>query len=454
MPKLERLLRSCSVSSASNLTTRRLIGLKHRSHYKSCIQELSKHGIKPSKKMPGGHVICCHIDKRRMKQLQSLTEHPSVKYVEPDFKISAHGLGVARSAPKRITTHVPSTRRMGLPAATSTTRVSQKSKPLLKGNIYKPSAACPAGVTWNVCRVQAPDVWSDTRGNGVGIGIIDTGIAKHPDLRISGGVNTIDGSSFLDDNGHGTHVAGVAAARGTNNQIPGVAPKAKLYAVKALDANGEGYVSDIIKGIDWCIAKKIPVINMSIGLQGASSEALREAIQRARSNGIVIVASAGNSGPNSGGIDEPASYPETIAVAASTKANKIASYSSRGKGIIITAPGDNIRSTWLHNGYTTLSGTSMASPHVAGGAALLLAHEPTLKPSQVSSRLRSTAKELSGSSNLSQGSGLIQVDRAINKKSSTNRTRVSSVCKCRKTGRPLTNSCICKTGKSANRKNK
>ena len=91
----------------------------------------------------------------------------------------------------------------------------------------------------------------------------------------------------MDDNGHGTHVAGIAAALGTDYQIPGVAPKAKLYAVKALDADGNGFVSDIIKGIDWCIADKIPVINMSLGLQGTTSVALREAVRRARRHGIV-----------------------------------------------------------------------------------------------------------------------------------------------------------------------
>ena len=417
MPKLERLLRSCSLSSASGHSMRRLIGLKHRSHFKRCIRDLSKHGIKPVKSIPGSHVICCHVDKRRMKQLHSLINHPSVKYVEPDFKISAHGLGAVSPSPRRHVQSACSKCKPPKPAAVPKGRLSKSSKPLLKKNVFKPLAACPAGVTWNICRVQAPQVWPVTRGKGVGIGIIDTGIARHPDLRVSGGVNTIGGSSFLDDNGHGTHVAGIAAALGTNHQIPGVAPKAKLYAVKALDADGNGFVSDIIKGIDWCIAHKIPVINMSLGLQGTTSEALREAVRRARRHGIVVVASAGNSGPNSGGIDEPASYPETIAVAASTITDKVAPYSSRGKGISLTAPGSDIRSTWLHNGYNILSGTSMASPHVAGGVALLLAKEPSLKPSQVSRRLRSSARKLPGFSSASQGSGLLQTARAIKKKS-------------------------------------
>ena len=101
LPKIERLLRSCSLSSASGHSVRRLIGLKHRSHFKRCIRDLSKHGIKPVKSIPGSHVICCHVDKRRMKELHSLTNHPSVKYVEPDFKISAHGLGAVYPSPRR-----------------------------------------------------------------------------------------------------------------------------------------------------------------------------------------------------------------------------------------------------------------------------------------------------------------------------------------------------------------
>jgi minor extracellular protease Epr len=275
------------------------------------------------------------------------------------------------------------------------------------------SEDCPDGVTWNVCRVQAPKVWPQSRGSDIGIGIIDTGIARHPDLHIAGGINTVGGSSYHDDNGHGTHVAGIAAALGTNGRIPGVAPRAKLYAVKALNANGEGFVSGIIKGIDWCIQKRIPVINMSVGISGGSSRALREAIQRARDNGIVVVASAGNNGDSGSGIDEPASFPETIAVAASTQGNGVASFSSRGNGIDVTAPGADIKSTWVGGGYKRMSGTSMASPHVAGGAALLLAKQPGMRPSEVSRRLKSSARRLSGFSSRSQGSGLIQLAGAI-----------------------------------------
>ncbi|MCF2937539.1 S8 family peptidase [Paenibacillus alkaliterrae] len=273
-------------------------------------------------------------------------------------------------------------------------------------------ATAPALITWNINRIKAPKAWKTTRGHGIKIAVIDTGIANHPNLKIAGGINTIDGGSFADDNGHGTHVAGIVSAAGIPGKIIGTAPEAALYAVKALDRNGNGYVSDIIEGIDWCIRKKMKVINMSLGLLGSeSSESLHAAVKRAAKQGIVIVASAGNSGSTSGKIDEPASFAETIAVAASNRSNQIADFSSRGKGISITAPGKKIWSTWLGGTYSVQSGTSMAAPHVAGGAALLMAGKAGLSPLAVKTRLRRSAIKLKGYGTRSQGSGLMQLDR-------------------------------------------
>ncbi|MBW7473521.1 S8 family peptidase [Paenibacillus oenotherae] len=416
MKRVERLLLHCSSGTVSGQhTVRQIIGFKTQSNYKRCIKELSRHGIKPVKSIRQSRVISCLLDGRRTEQLQSLKNHPHVKYVEPDLKISSHGLSPAFIAPPSAAkAKRTNSRPLHCTAATST--YNRASRPLLLPPIFSNSATISKEITWNINRIQAPDVWASTCGEGVGIAIIDTGIASHPDLQIAGGVNTIDGSSYQDDNGHGTHVAGTAAALGTNGNIAGTAPKASLYAVKALDADGAGYVSDIIAGIDWCIKKKIKVINMSLGLQNATSAALRDAVQRAYKQGIVIVASAGNSGPNSGTIDEPASYSETIAVAASTIANGIADFSSRGSGIDIAAPGSIIRSTWLKNGYQVLSGTSMACPHAAGSAALILAKEPNLTPAQVAERLRSSALTLPGYVAQSQGSGLLQIADAMSKK--------------------------------------
>ncbi|GGD69858.1 S8 family peptidase [Paenibacillus nasutitermitis] len=396
MRKLERLLESCISGGETSNTIRTLIGFKHRSQYQKVMKELSKQGITPVKCMRESNAICCHVHPKHRNRLHALNAHPQVEYVEPDYKMKAHGLPQSRLPARRIKNSKDQNTRCKLPA-----------------------------VTWNICRIKAPRVWPRTRGNETGIGIIDTGIAKHPDLRIAGGINTINGGSFLDDNGHGTHVAGIAAALGTNGQIPGAAPRARLYAIKALDANGEGYISDIIEGIEWCSKKKIPIINMSFGLEGGSSRALRDAVRRAYRKGTVIVASAGNNGRSSGRIDEPGRYPEVIAVAASTRRNKIASFSSRGKGIAITAPGSNIKSTWLNGGYKILSGTSMSCPHAAGTAALLLSLRPRLTPAAVKRRLESTARPLPGFSQLSQGSGLLNAAKAAETRNQQGKRRLA-----------------------------
>ncbi|MFC4808419.1 S8 family peptidase [Paenibacillus sp. GCM10023250] len=389
---MEKLLLSCSSARSSAHTTRKLIGFKRRGQYVRCMNQLANYGIKPIKSIRRGRLIVCYLDNRRTDKLHSLATHPDIKFIEPDSKVRAHGLGPVRVKSRR-------------PAS-----------PFVKRKLRAKSAKAGvrsddsgSSVPWNVKQVQAHSVWPSTRGGGVGIGIIDTGIGKNADLNVTGGVNTMGGSSYADDNGHGTHVAGIAAGLGKNG-LTGVAPGAKLYAIKALDANGAGYISDLIKGIEWCIKKKIPIINMSLGLEGETSSALQEAVERARKNGIIVVASAGNSGPsNSNGIDQPARYSDAIAVAATTKNGKIADYSSRGSGIDVAAPGSYIKSAKPGGGYAVMSGTSMSCPHIAGGAALLKALNPSLTPYGVKKRLRATAKKLSGTSSKAQGYGVAQL---------------------------------------------
>lgn len=398
MPNVERLLLSCSKSKSTGYTSRKLIGFKRESDYKQCIEELAKYGIRPVKSIQKARVICCHLDSRRTEKLRSLAQHPNVNFVEPDFKVHAHGFVPGNS--KKKARHDQAAPYMRKQVRTKSVKVKARS-----------SSSNSSTTPWNLSQIGATKVWSTARGKGAGIAIIDTGIAKHSDLRVTGGTNTMGGSSYWDDNGHGTHVAGIAAGTGSYKR-PGVAPRASLYAIKALDANGAGYVSDIIKGIDWCIKKNIPIINMSLGLEGETSSALKEAVQRARKNGILIVASAGNSGTTNGRIDQPARYTDALAVAASTRGGKIANYSSRGYGIDVTAPGSYIKSTWPGGGYKTLSGTSMASPHVAGGAALLKSLHPSITPNGIAQRLRNTTKKISSYGKRSQGYGLIQLAEA------------------------------------------
>lgn len=236
---------------------------------------------------------------------------------------------------------------------------------------------------WGVDRIDADLAWPTSTGNGVKVAIIDTGIDKdHPDLigNITGGRNfvkkgnRVDPNAWDDDNGHGTHVAGIAAAVDNEIGVIGVAPSAYLYGVKVLDRRGSGYVSDVIAGIDWATANGMDVINMSLGTT-ADIQSLHDAVDRAYAAGIVVVAAAGNSGDTNPDNDViyPARYSSVIAVAATDSNNNRASWSSDGPEVELAAPGVYIRSTYRGGGYKILSGTSMAAPHVAGTVALMKA---------------------------------------------------------------------------------
>ena len=225
----------------------------------------------------------------------------------------------------------------------------------------------PETLPWGIDRVDAELVWPTIRGAGIKVGVIDTGIdLSHPDLvlNIKGGYNAINPlNSPNDNNGHGTHVAGIMGAVDNTIGVIGVGPQINLYAIKVLGASGSGYLSDVIEGLDWAIVNGMNVVNMSLG---TSDDILsfREAVQRVNAAGIVQVAAAGNSG---GSVIYPAAYPEVIAVSATNNTNTIASWSSRGPEVDLAAPGVSIYSTYKGQTYKTLSGTSMASPHEHSG---------------------------------------------------------------------------------------
>jgi subtilisin family serine protease len=226
---------------------------------------------------------------------------------------------------------------------------------------------------WGIERVDADLVWPlGNTADPIKVGIIDTGISnKHPDLKanIKGGVNTINPrKSWNDDNGHGSHVAGIVAAIDNTIGVIGVGPDIDLYAIKVLNASGSGYLSDVIEGIQWAIANGMQVINMSLGTD-SDIPSFHDAVIAAKNAGIVVVAAAGNSGSS---VAFPAAYPEAIAVSAIDQNDEIASWSSRGPEVDLAAPGVSIYSTYKGTGYATLSGTSMAAPHVTGVAALVL----------------------------------------------------------------------------------
>lgn len=260
----------------------------------------------------------------------------------------------------------------------------------------------PQQTPWGITKIQAPAAWDTTRGAGVRVCVADTGIDKtHPDLvdNIKGGRNFTGGGPFArkvdpnkwdDGNGHGTHVAGTVAALDNTIGVVGVAPLAHLYIAKVLDDSGSGWISWIVDGLNWCGTQGAQVINMSFG-SSSSSDALHEAIQGLAADGIVLVAASGNSGASQPGF--PAAYAEVIAVGATDENDVIASWSNRGEEV--NAPGVSVLSTLPGGSYGTYSGTSMASPHAAGTAALIIGAGVT-DSATVRSLLSSTADAIAG----------------------------------------------------------
>ncbi|WP_054955402.1 S8 family peptidase [Paenibacillus dakarensis] len=249
------------------------------------------------------------------------------------------------------------------------------------------------GIPWGVKQIRAPQAWSISTGHRVKIGVIDTGVDfSHPDLQHSlmKGVNLVNrGMLPYDDNGHGTHISGTIAAANSVQGMIGVAPKSTIYPVKAFDHNGSAFVSDIVMGIDWCIRSGVDIINMSFGMQ-TRSQALLDVVTKAYQSGVIIVASSGNDGKRRT-VDYPARYQQTIAVGATDRYHRIAAFSNRGQFVDIYAPGDKIVSSWLHGKYHEMSGTSMATSHVSGTIALLLAQKPGIKPAAIKALLRRTS---------------------------------------------------------------
>jgi subtilisin family serine protease len=269
-------------------------------------------------------------------------------------------------------------------------------------------------------------------GTGMTVAILDTGIDyTHADLggcfgpgcRVRGGYDFVnDDADPIDDNGHGTHVAGIVAANGT---LRGVAPGAQLLAYKVLSAGGWGYESWIIAALEAAVdpdgdpltGDHADVINMSLGGPGAPDSAMSEAANNAVAAGSIVVVAAGNSG-SYWSIDSPGNARDVITVAASSKSDLIAPFSSRGPidgetylKPELTAPGDAINSTVPGGRYAIFSGTSMAAPHVAGAAALLKQLLPALSPELMKSRLAGSAHSL-GADMHTQGAGRLDLQAA------------------------------------------
>jgi serine protease len=249
---------------------------------------------------------------------------------------------------------------------------------------------------WDFARLHAATAWQSTTGTGITVAVLDTGVdATQPDLagQVLSGFDAIAGGGTADSDpsGHGTHVAGVIAAdTGNNVGISAIAPNAKILPVRVLGANGEGYMSAAASGIVYAADNGAKVINMSFD-SPVQVDAVSTAIAYARGKGVVVVAAAGNDRKAGSPISYPAATDGVIAVGATDQAEHVATFSTAGSYIDLTAPGTDILSTWPGGRFTTMSGTSMAAPHVAAIAALLLGKDPTLTPDLVERVMESSA---------------------------------------------------------------
>jgi subtilisin len=230
-------------------------------------------------------------------------------------------------------------------------------------------------VDWSLTNYHIPVHWKATRGQNVKVAVLDTGIDEaHPDL-----MDAIDDardftrSRFgpVDRNGHGTHTAGTIAARENSVGVIGVAPECRLLVGKVLSDDGAGSSAAVAAGIDWACDSGANIVSLSLG-SPQPDPLLLAAVTRAASKGVFIIAAAGNEGRENS-VNYPARWRDTIAVGAVNENGELAPFSSRGPEVDIAAPGENILSTWLDRGYAKLSGTSMATPFVAGVVALAVA---------------------------------------------------------------------------------
>jgi len=274
----------------------------------------------------------------------------------------------------------------------------------------------------SVPHIRAPQVWAaGFTGRDVPIATLDTGIDPgHPDFvgRIAA-MQDFTGEGARDNHGHGTHVAGIAA--GAGNRYKGVAPESRIYAAKVLHADGSGYMSEVMAGLEWAVQQNVKVINLSLGGVGPcdGSDALSVTCDAVVDQGVMVCVAAGNYGPGASTIGPPGCARKVLTVGACSNQDVVAGFSARGPtsdGRMkpdVVMPGVDIVScraqgtsmgTPVDALYTRAAGTSMATPHATGTVALLLEAFPDLTPVQLRERLMATAKDLGQDAN-AQGKG-------------------------------------------------
>lgn len=349
----------------------KIIGFKDEINVEEGGSILKSHNIKIKKFLPLANACLCELSEKT-QTFENLAADDDVEFIEEDYIAQIQVL----------------------PSTTRSYNIQSQSIP------------------WGIQRVEAPKVWETCRGKDVKVGIIDTGVQQsHPDLQdnIKSIQGVMDNEKVNDDNGHGTHVAGIIAALDNNIGVVGVAPDVQIYSVKTFDHNGRGRVSDIIDALNWCVENQVNIVNMSFGIS-MKSIALERAVRAANNRNIILVAASGNSGGKDS-VLYPAKYSEVIAVAASDVDDKAAQFSSGGPEINIIAPGVNITSTYNDKGYKPLSGTSMACPHVTGACALLMSVSKA-NAENVKSAILNTAKDI-GLPKEMQGAGLVSASAAV-----------------------------------------
>lgn len=286
-------------------------------------------------------------------------------------------------------------------------------------------------VDWGVTAIQSQKAWNNHyTGKNVKIAIMDSGISPHEDLKIAGGKSFVSyTASYKDDSGHGTHVAGIVGAQNNGLGIVGVAPDARLYALKVLDKNGQGYLSDMISAIDWAITNHMDILNLSLGSM-EPSYVLERALNKAYKSGMLIVAAGGNEGTSTGNGDNvayPAKYPAVVAVSAVDQNKVRGSFSATGNAIEFSAPGVGIVSTHLDNKYVSYSGTSMATAFVTGSLALLKEMYPDLSVTALREKLGRNALDVGASGKDPwYGLGLVQTPLTPERLSGKDRFEVAA----------------------------
>jgi subtilisin family serine protease len=363
-----------TIVSAQEAKIRYLISFKNEIDY-NLIYELEG---KVLKEYQDDHMMIVEISEEIVSKLQ---QYPQIDFFEPDLKINV---------------------TPGLNAI-----IKSNDTDFLRLHSVQE-------IPWGIQRINAIEAQKrGSTGKNIKIGIIDSGIDyTHDDLLVAGGINIIDNNSdFIDDYGHGTQIAGIIGAQNNSLGVLGVAPDSSLFAIKVLDSKGDGFISDVISGIQWSIENDINIVNLSFQTK-EDSKALKKIIKKAHKEGILLIASAGNNGFNEGNtIEYPAAYPEVIAVGAINSRDERTFYSGRGEKLELMAPGASIYSTTLNNNYALTLGTSMAAAHVTGVAAQIMEKNQELDNQEVQSILDKTATAMGEKTHY--GHGLVDALKAL-----------------------------------------